>query len=252
MSVIASTVLDLMFWGIDDDFWGGKITGASLRQPVLAAIGNQQVQLEASDLVKVNGYNEDVPSKFSAAAAERARIAAEKKAEQDRQLALAHEASERQKAAMAEAAAPRPARHQSPKNVQKIGRLAVLELRNTARELTVDNVRYFTDVVRQATLRYAPQYDVMTRENLLILLQSTGRSLQDCEGECEVDTGRRIGADAIISGDIVRVGTRLKLSIRLHETHESKLLGSAIGSGRTVDELDDGAQNAARELLTPQ
>ena len=77
-----------------------------------------------------------------------------------------------------------------------------------------------------------PGLDIMTRENLVVLLQSTGKKLEECEGECEVDTGRRIGADTIVSGEIQKVGTRYKLTLRLHDTHEGRLLASAIGSGK--------------------
>lgn len=72
-----------------------------------------------------------------------------------------------------------------------------------------------------------------------MLLQATGRKLDECEGECEIETGRRIGADRIISGEIQMVGTRYKVSLRLHETHEGRLLASAIATGKTIDELDD-------------
>ena len=34
---------------------------------------------------------------------------------------------------------------------------------------------------------------MITKENLIVLLENAGRKLEDCEGECEVETGRRIG-----------------------------------------------------------
>jgi hypothetical protein len=91
----------------------------------------------------------------------------------------------------------------------------------------------------------------MTRENLLVLLQATGKDLGQCEGECEVDTGRRIGADAVVSGEVLKVGTRYKMSLRLHETQNGRLLSTAIASGKTVDELDENLQKAAEDLLRP-
>ena len=130
------------------------------------------------------------------------------------------------------------------------GKLAVLELRSLTPELTADNARYFTDLVRSAALRVAPQVEVMTRENLLVLLKSTGRDLSNCEGECEVDTGRRIGADSIISGELQKVGTRYKLSLRLHETAQGRLSGGTVASGRSIDELDDAVSKAVKELFT--
>ena len=129
------------------------------------------------------------------------------------------------------------------------GKLAVLDLRNFSSDIGKQSAQYFTDVVRQETLRKAPQLDVMTRENLLVLLQASGKKLEECEGECEVDTGRRIGADLIVSGVIQKIGTHYKITLRLHETKEGRLLGSAVASGSSLDELDEKTAPAADELF---
>lgn len=150
------------------------------------------------------------------------------------------------------AAPAAPAAATSASKPKLSGRLAVLDLRLLTKELTQDDARYFTDLVRTAVLKRAPGLDVITRENLLVLLQSTGRKLEECEGECEVDTGRRIGADSIVSGEIQKVGTRFKMSLRLHETREGRLVSAAVASGQTIDELDDGANKAAAQLFEGQ
>jgi len=142
------------------------------------------------------------------------------------------------------------ARHdQAAAVVHLSGRLAVLELRNSTSELTPRQARYFTDLVRSATLQSAPQLEVITRENLLVLLQSSGKDLANCEGECEVDTGRRIGADAIVSGEIQKIGKNYKIALRLHETHEGRLLAASVASGETVESLDDETTKAAAQLF---
>jgi hypothetical protein len=135
--------------------------------------------------------------------------------------------------------------------VLRSGKLAVLDFKSYANDFKPEDVRYFTDLVRGATLRASPDLQVMTRENLLVLLQATGKDLGQCEGECEVDTGRRIGADAVVSGEVLKVGTRYKMSLRLHETQNGRLLSTAIASGKTVDELDENLQKAAEDLLKP-
>ena len=114
------------------------------------------------------------------------------------------------------------------------------------------DARYLTDVVRGAVLTSAPRLSVMTRENLLVLLQASGKDLAECEGECEVDTGRRIGADAVVSGDLLKFGARLKLSLRLHETKAGRLLATAVASGSTLEELEVEVQKRAGELLGGQ
>ena len=147
-------------------------------------------------------------------------------------------------------AVPAAAQQPAPRKLQLKGKLAVLELRNFAKDLKRENAQYFTDVVRQTSLRVQPDVDVMTRENLMVLLESSGKKLEECEGECEVDTGRRIGADEVVSGEIQKLGSLYKMSLRLHDTREGKLLSSAIASGKSVEELDVSVQKAAEDLLS--
>ena len=130
-------------------------------------------------------------------------------------------------------------------------RLAVLDLHRSG-GFTVEDARYLADVVRAAALKSAPRLSVMTRENLLVLLAASGKELADCEGECEVDTGRRIGADAVVSGEVLKFGARYKLSLRLHETRDGRLLAAGVASGTTLEELDAEVQARASELLAGQ
>jgi hypothetical protein len=137
-----------------------------------------------------------------------------------------------------------------PATLHLSGRLAVLELRNSTTELNAQQARYFTDLIRTATLQSAPHLEVVTRENLLLLLESTGKDLANCEGECEVETGRRIGAEAVVSGEIQRIGRNFKISLRLHETREGRLIAAAVASAVSVEALDDETTRAAAHLFT--
>ena len=127
--------------------------------------------------------------------------------------------------------------------------VAVLEFRDKVPAEQRIDAAYLSDQVRAAVKADLPSVKVITRENMLVLLQSSGKKLEECEGECEVDTGRRIGADLIVSGEIQKLGSLFKLSLRMHDTHEGRLIASAIASGKTVEELDAAAQKAAYELL---
>ena len=154
-------------------------------------------------------------------------------------------------AASARAAAPAPAG--GP--VREIGEgtsLAVLELRNKlgARKGEVD-VGYFTDRVRTAALRAAPGLHVFTRENLLVLLGASGLKLEECEGECEVETGRRVGADLVVSGEALLVGRGLRLSLKLHDARSGRLLSGAVAAGAAPDELEASTGKAVEELMAP-
>jgi hypothetical protein len=62
---------------------------------------------------------------------------------------------------------PAPAVPQKPAPAGTLaGKLAILELRNFAKDLARENAQYFTDLVRGAALKSQPQLQVMTREEL--------------------------------------------------------------------------------------
>ena len=131
--------------------------------------------------------------------------------------------------------------------------VAVLEFNTKlegAEKKAVDT-QYLADTVRAAILDTVPDLRVMTRENVMVLLEQNGKKLSDCEGECEVDTGRRLGADLVISGDLLKFGTAYKLNLKMHDTHGGRLLAGAQASGHTIDQLDASTQEAVRKLLRP-
>src|SRR4051794_30252754 len=88
--------------------------------------------------------------------------------------------------------------------------LAVLEFRNEVpgvdRKVDRDG-GYLADVARSVLAGH--RLRVMTRENLVVLLGSSGRSVADCIDTCEIETGRMVGADYVLSGNILRFGDQL-------------------------------------------
>ena len=144
-----------------------------------------------------------------------------------------------------------PPQQQSPV-VEATGRmLAVLEFRNKLDNRKEIDSSYLTDSVRIASLKANLGLRVMTRENELVMLQAAGKKLDECEGECEVETGRRLGADLVVSGELLRFGSSYKLNMRLYDTHSGQLLSASLASGKGADELDAGLTRATGELLAP-
>ena len=119
---------------------------------------------------------------------------------------------------------------------------------DVTRNLGVDRI-YFSDKVRGAIGLRVPRLFVMTRESTETLLKASGREMSDCQGECEVETGRRLGADYVVSGRISKVGSRLALTLRLHSTSEARLLRSAEALAASTDLLVDASLGAVDELL---
>ena len=130
--------------------------------------------------------------------------------------------------------------------------LAVLELRNQLKfDKDALDLPYFTDQIRSGALKVNPSLNLITRENLVVLLESSGRKAADCEGECEIETGRRVGADVIISGEGQRIGNIYKLTLKLHDTHSGRLLSGVTAAGRTIEDLDLDVGRAVQELVQP-
>ena len=65
---------------------------------------------------------------------------------------------------------------------------------------------------------------VMTRENMMDMLSSMGKSAADCQGECVVEIARNIGTDYVVSGEMTKLGDLFVLNIKLHETARGHLL----------------------------
>ena len=118
--------------------------------------------------------------------------------------------------------------------------IAVLEFRSklTDAEKADADPGYFSDVVRAQALDELPRARLMTHENMLVLLAAQGKDLASCEGECEVDTGRRLGADFVIIGELLKFRTNFNLDLKLQTTSSGELITGAQASGKSVDELD--------------
>lgn len=123
-------------------------------------------------------------------------------------------------------------------------KLAVLELNDRA-GLAAAQTRYLTDRVRAAAVRAG--YFVLSRENILEQLPP-GTELAACEGECEVETGRNVGADQVVSGEILTLGDELRIALRLHETRAGRLLNTAWVKG-ALARLDGPLEAAAARLF---
>ena len=133
------------------------------------------------------------------------------------------------------------------------GLLAVLELQSKLKpaDRELIDAGYFANRVRSAALDTLPGLRLMTRENMVSLLEASGKKLEECEGECEVETGRRLGADWVISGEVIKLGATYRLDLRIHDTHEGRMLAGAQASGKEPEALDAAVAVAVRKLLLP-
>ena len=118
--------------------------------------------------------------------------------------------------------------------------VAVLETIQMSKDLlTIQELRRLTDELRAQALRVLPperNFTIMTRENINAMLPP-GKSVEQCEGSCLVETGRNINAEYIAQGRVSLFGKRLSLTVELYETLGSKLLGTFSSEGGNAEDL---------------
>ena len=127
-------------------------------------------------------------------------------------------------------------------------RTAVLDLTNRA-DLQPQEVDYLTSIVRGTVRGVLPtsQYILMTRENIMELLPA-GSQLSNCLGDCAVETGRNIGADYVITGEVVKFADELRAIITLHKTDTGNLIiEERVGAG-DLKNLESAVEEASITL----
>ncbi|MFC1889881.1 tol-pal system protein YbgF [Thermodesulfobacteriota bacterium] len=127
-------------------------------------------------------------------------------------------------------------------------RVAVLELINKA-EMSDDEAYYLTDLVRNAASRVLRQWFlVITRESLFELLPP-GRDPADCtSAECEVELGRLIGVDYIVTGEILHFFGELRANLKAHHSETGEFLGARTAKADTPKDLENSINDTAMEL----
>ncbi len=132
-------------------------------------------------------------------------------------------------------------------------RVAVLEFRDRA-GLDPTDLDYLTDAVVRGAVRRAlspARYLLMTKESMITLLEDRGIQMEKvCEGSCEVDVGRKIGAHYIVTGSVWKVGGELEVTVRLFSTRTGDLLGQENVRGPDVASVRDPLAKAADLLLS--
>ena len=122
--------------------------------------------------------------------------------------------------------------------------VAVLETTvdsKTKSKVSLTDRQFLTNVLREEAVKQLPaaqNYTIMTRDNILQMLPP-GKSIEDCEGTCLVETGKNISADFVCQARMGSFGGAFSLSAELYETAGNKLIASFNGQGSDINELLD-------------
>lgn len=129
--------------------------------------------------------------------------------------------------------------------------VAVVETIGDESIISYEEKLFVTDRLREKANETLPGYmgyDIMTRENITAMLPP-GKKIEECLGECLVETGRNISADYIAQARIGGFGGSLTISVELYETRGSKLVGSFTSRCYSADELLDAVDEKAPALF---
>lgn len=106
--------------------------------------------------------------------------------------------------------------------------VAVLETVSEQGVIGRSEKMFLTDKLRERANKVLPAYMgyvVMTRENISAMLPP-GKSIEDCEGTCLVETGKNIAADYVAQARVGKFGKQFTLTMELYETAGNNLVGS--------------------------
>ena len=113
---------------------------------------------------------------------------------------------------------------------------AVLEF--SGGDVDSDILHKLSDQSRIASSNTLPadQYHVMTRESMLEILKDMGKDSSCLTGKCEIELARNIGADYVITGDLLKIDDTYLLTLKLHNSYTGQLLvGKEVKSGSILE-----------------
>lgn len=127
--------------------------------------------------------------------------------------------------------------------------VAVLETYSTV--ISSSEKRYVTSKIRTvARESLNDDFTVMSRENIQEMLPP-GKSIEDCEGTCLVETGRNISADYICQGRVAKVGRNLYVTVELYNTATNDLVSSFSEVAENMDQMISVLEKKLARLFAP-
>ena len=95
----------------------------------------------------------------------------------------------------------------------------------------------------------AEQYHVMTRESLQEILRDMGKDSSCLSGKCEIELARNIGADYVVTGDLLKIDETYLLTLKLHSSDTGQLLTGKEVKSASLLELISLCEISSEELI---
>ena len=139
----------------------------------------------------------------------------------------------------------------TPTNAEPRPMLAVLDFVSAGADVTETELSLLTDVSRaEARRALGSAYTIITQESIQQLLKAHGKTLEQCQGECETETGKLLGAELVVSGRVMKAFGKLKVNLKLHRTDPPELLDARVLTVDTLPELESGVKEATSGVLS--
>lgn len=127
--------------------------------------------------------------------------------------------------------------------------IGVLNLQVAGGSLKVDEAMGLTDVIRaRLTRALGAGAKMLSREKVNEILQKSGKSGEQCTGECEVETGRVIGAEFVVTGHVASAGGRILLVVEIKRTRDGASVVAEDVTVKTAQQLVDDAPALVEKL----
>ncbi len=133
--------------------------------------------------------------------------------------------------------------------VEKPEVIAVLELENVSRRVSVEEEQFIADAVRTAAAESLDKhrFSVLTRESMDVLLPAS--EIRCLAGQCLAKIGQTIQARFVVGGSVKDVGSSIGVTLQVYESSSGQLLESKQGLARTVADAVGMVQKLARDML---
>jgi Protein of unknown function (DUF1566)/PEGA domain len=129
-------------------------------------------------------------------------------------------------------------------------KVAVLELVNKA-GVTEDEAYALTDQVRIVASERLPgtHFTIMTSENIEELLPPDMDLAKCTDAKCEVEMGRMIGAEYLITGEIIRFAGDLRINLKVHNSRTGSFVGGRNCEATEIRSLENKLKGSAQQLF---
>lgn len=121
-------------------------------------------------------------------------------------------------------------------------------------DFVIENVsesegKLIVDLLSSALIK-VQKYRILDRSQRDNLLKELEFSYSDCTDEsCQLELGRLLAADKIVVGSLGKIGNRYILNAKLLNVVTGEAVSSAYEIFRSIEELVDGSEAVARELI---